>query len=213
MIRKVAERLFLMIAVSLLTLSCDYFPERVDAVVFNFVTLDTDSEGHFCRLRDDYGKTLTISGSTDDSETFTPDSTYRMICSYVEYDDNSAELRSTNEIISCIARPLSYFDGHEIKKDPMGIQSYWVSGGYLNIVLEIKGLDKAHSLCPIDYSSSSEVKFGFYHDQNSDVMSYTKNAYVSIPLWPYTFLNQGDTIKFSVMDYDGEEKTYSVRYK
>lgn len=211
MITRKVKYLFLASAF-LFTVSCEEFA-NVEPFVYNLVSVDTDSKGNFYQIRDDYGKVLAITANECETDGNTPDSTYRMICNYIEYEDNTALLNSVNEIISCIARPLSYFDGHEIKKDPLDVQSFWVSGGYLNIVLEIKGLNKPHSLSPIDYSTDTEVIFGFYHDHNSDVQSYTKNAYVSIPLWPYPFLQQGDIIQFSVMDYDGEEKTYRLEYK
>jgi len=209
---KTTSGLFTVLALGLSLTACfnEDTLEDVPDHMYSFACVDTDSKGLFSRLKEDSGESYTIRDFQ-----MTPlvaDTTYRLICTYSYNGDGSIDLNQATEIISGYARRVEDFADGLVKEDPMNLSSAWVSGGYLNIILAIKCLDKSHRLAVVDYSTDNDVIFGFYHDENGDTRSYDKYAYVSVPLSPYN-LDTGDTLRFYMNGYDGKTQNFELTYK
>lgn len=207
----------------LLTLLCsceqagdDY---RYPSLVTDFACLITDAQGHAERLLLDNGASHPISLTNDLIEnnngrapSFKPDTTYRIIGMYElipAETSQTAHLYAISSTISHVPTPLS--EGEELFQDPVYLQSIWLSGSYLNMVLEIKALNGKHSIGYVDTTPEGMQgkEFTFYHEVISDVESYRQKLYGSIPLAPFSEqLQPGDTLRFVVNTYDKRNASY-----
>lgn len=198
--------------------TCDESDDyRYPSVRTDFVCFATDATGKLENMRLDNGKTYTIQFTEDFYDiydpipSFRPDTLYRLIGVYkltaTEQGDSVADLYSIGSIISSTPTPLE--KDEEMYQDPVYLQSCWLSGGYLNFVLEIKALNGKHSIGFVDTTPEGMKgkEFTFYHRVVDDVESYRQKLYGSIPLAPFhDHLQQGDTLRFVVNTYDEGNK-------
>ncbi|MCQ2066051.1 MAG: hypothetical protein MJY65_00140 [Bacteroidaceae bacterium] len=185
-------------------LSCsseDYVPP----IITDFVTAYTDHAGHICAIADDRGNRYV----TEDTVTMRPDTLYRQIMQYIANSDGYAEIKSRSNVLTIV--PKRRID-KETESDPIFIRSLWVGGGWLNMILEIKAMNKRHRLDVIDESTDSTVVFSIFHDENGDIRSNTGKAYISVPLGRYKEILSGcDRISVSYVNYDGNITEMTVR--
>lgn len=180
-------------------------------VLTEFVDITTSSTGRLSYINCDNGESYQIKDRSG-IEGFIPDTTYRAISVYEpeiekNKNNNNAKLYSCQFIVSPVPVPEDKFN-KEIKTDPVDIDRIWLSGNYINMILDIMAKDKSHGICFI-LNGISDTKNGYktinmtvYHNNNDDYEAYTKKAYASIPLWPYNdILNKGDKIIIRINTY------------
>ena len=214
-----ASRGFLFLLFSILTLFCscekgndDY---RYPSVVTDFVCLTTDAEGHFDELHTDrggrYALHLTdelLAHTNHQIPTYRSDTVYRAIGVYEPVattgGDTVAHLYSVGNVISVRPTPLRL--GETMHQAPVYLQSCWLSGRYLNIVIEIKGLDMSrHSIGFVDTTPllMRGQEITFYHEDLGDEEAYRQKLYASIPLNPLAqLLPAGSTLRFVINTCD-----------
>ena len=211
--RGLGRDLFILLA---LLCSCEDAMDdyRYPSVITDFVCFDTDATGKLSHMRLDKGGCYALRFADEFLDavdhqlpTYKRDTTYRSIGVYelitTEQGDTVAELYSIGSIISTVPTPLQADE--ELHRDPVYLQSIWSSGGYLNIVIEVKALNGKHSIGFVDTTPDgmNGKEFTFYHRVISDVESYRQKLYGSIPLAPFDdALQQGDTLRFVVNTYD-----------
>ncbi|HZK02820.1 MAG TPA: NigD-like C-terminal domain-containing protein [Bacteroidaceae bacterium] len=194
---------------TIITLFLLYSCNKIDSsdiilpIITEIVCVETDSYGDIKKIVTDNKKQYLVSGYNETQ--LSPDTVYRVICTYYLESLGTASIISTYNILSEYAIPHSILSGF-IKTDPIKLTSIWSGGGYLNIVFQITTLNKVHIISAIDYTEGSKVKFGIYHDAQGDDSLFTKSNYMSIPLNLYNFLSIGDSITFVFNSYDGEEE-------
>ena len=182
---------------------------RYPSVVTDYACLVTDASGQLHQLRLDNGSAYPITFTDEYREThdrlpsYRTDTTYRVISVYELGSDNTAHIYSLGSTLSSIPFPLP--DEEPLHRDPVYLQSIWLSGGYLNMVIEVKALDGQHSIGFVDTTPEgmNGKEFTFYHRVIKDVESYRQRLYGSIPLAPFgDSLQQGDTLRFVINTYD-----------
>lgn len=182
---------------------------RYPSVVTDFASLIIDAEGQPEQLSLDNGHTYPMSFTEEYREShssqlaYRPDTVYRVISIYELRADSVAYVYSIGKVESIVPSPLR--KGEELLRDPSYLQSCWLSGGYLNMVIELKALNGMHRIGFVDTTPESMQgkEFTFYHDANGDIESYRRKLYASIPLAPFTgVLQQGDTLRFVINTYD-----------
>lgn len=204
---------FLYLALPILALLCscedaadDY---RYPSVITDYACLLTDATGQPERLRLDNGNAYPIALTDEYREAYTQlptyktDTTYRVISMYELGSDSAAHIYSMAQTISVVPTPLR--EGETLYQAPVYLQSIWLSGGYMNIVIELKALDGRHSIGFVDTTSEGMQgkEITFYHNAHDDVESYRQKLYASIPLIPLREdLQQGDTLRFVINLYD-----------
>jgi hypothetical protein len=105
-----------------------------------------------------------------------------------------------------------------MKTDPVGIQSIWLSGHYINMTLQVKLQSEKHLFHFIETSISQSkgtplINLTLYHDKNDDVEAYTKIAYLSVPLDKYIQqYPDGFTVSFSINTFTEGVKTFTFTY-
>lgn len=213
---KTTRTILLLLPILALLCSCEDSGEgyRYPSVVTDYACLITDATGYAEQLLLDNGRYYPINITNDlleanDGERphFKADTTIRVISAYelvpTEHADTVAYLYAVSSTVSYMPTPLP--EGEKMSQAPVYLQSIWLSGGYLNIVLEIKALNGKHSVGYVDTTPEGMhgKEFTFYHKVINDVESYRQKFYGSIPLVPFSeHLQQGDTLRFVVNTYD-----------
>ena len=193
---------------------------RYPSVVTDYACIISGATGRAEQLLLDNGRCYPIS-ITDEllkankgvQPSFKADTLCRVISVYelvaTEQTDTVAYLYAMSKTSSNVPVPLS--ENEELHQHPVYLQSIWLSGGFLNMVLEIKALNGKHSVGYVDTTPEGMhgKEFTFYHKVISDVESYRQKFYGSIPLAPFsTQLQQGDTLRFVVNTYDKGNTSY-----
>ena len=204
---------------SLLFCNCESGDDdyRYPSVRTDFVCLTTDDAGRFERMLLDNGEcypTSIADGYMEQSPIYKADTTYRLIGVYelatAEQGGTEAKLYSIGNVLSVAPTPLK--EGEELAQDPVHLQSAWISGNYLNVVVEIKALNGKHSIDFVDTTPETMdgKEFTLYHKVIDDVEAYRQKLYCSIPLAPFEGdLMQGDTLRFVANTYEDGNVSYS----
>lgn len=196
---------------------------RYPSVRTDFTCIATDGKGRIEHLLLDDGSSYPVHltqdflEAYDDEPTYKRDTLYRLLSAYelvsTGQNDTVADLYALGNIISQVPTPLR--EDEELHQDPVYLQSIWLSGGYLNFVLEVKALNGKHSIGFVDTTPETMQgkEFTFYHRVIDDVESYRQKLYGSIPLAPFKeSLGQGDTLRFVVNTYDEGNTVYTYPF-
>lgn len=177
-------------------------------VLTEFTEVQTNDEGVLTYLLTDQGDKYQIL-EREGLDGLTPDSIYRTLCVYqiTDVEKETVQLYSAQKVLSMLPKPTSAFsDG--IRTDPLDIQSIWLSGKYLNMVLLPMAKDKSHIFHFVENSLTqdnegrAQLELTLYHDQNGDYEAFTRKTYLSIPLWGYgNKLDTGDRIILHIQTY------------
>lgn len=178
-------------------------------VLTEFTEVQTNDEGVLTYLLTDQGDKYQIL-EREGLDGLTPDSIYRTLCIYqiTDVEKETVQLYSAQKVLSMLPKPASAFsDG--IRTDPLDIQSIWLSGKYLNMVLLPMAKDKSHIFHFVENSLTqdnegrAQLELTLYHDQNGDYEAFTRKTYLSIPLWGYgNKLDTGDRIVLHIQTYE-----------
>ena len=196
---------------------------RYPSVRTDFACIATDGKGRIEHLLLDDGScypvhlTQDFLEAYDDEPTYKRDTLYRLLSVYelvsTGQNDTIADLYALGSIISQVPTPLR--EDEELHQNPVYLQSIWLSGGYLNFVLEVKALNGKHSIGFVDTTPEGMQgkEFTFYHRVIDDVESYRQELHGSIPLSPFhDCLQQGDTLRFVVNTYDEGNTVYTYPF-
>lgn len=192
------------------------------SVKLEFLTAFSDAGGGSKYLLTDEGERYAVLENADrlqmKADTFT-----RIVSNYelVKAADGTTGVRlyAVLNTISPLPLPAGKFEDG-VKTDPVELQSIWLGRDYLNLLLGIKAQDGKHLLHFIEDKIEKDeatgevnVELTLYHDASSDVLAYTKRAYVSVPLWNYA--SEGVrkvTVTLSVNTYADGIKKYQFDY-
>lgn len=197
---------------------------RYPSVVTDFVCLTTDAKGHLDELHTDRGSRYPLHLTDELLERFdhqTPtyrrDTLYRAIGVYeltaTAEGDTVADLYSVGNVLSIRPTPLRHDE--TLHQAPVYLQSCWLAGGYLNIIIDIKGLDMSrHRIGFVDTTPllmwGQEITF--YHEDLGDEEAYRQKVYASIPLHPLAqLLPLGSTLRFVINTHDKGMVEYEFR--
>lgn len=194
-------RFFSLLYIGLLLLvSCGKEEAAYPPVLTEFASLRTDAQGRGAWLLTDRGECYDV-GNADQHTGLTPDSLYRIVALYeLSASAASASVHLYDKAEAIAPLPTAHWEG-EWKKDPVGVQSIWLSGDYLNMVLLVKAQDRPHTFFFVEQERGAAVRLGLYHDRGDDVEAYTQQAYLSVPLAGYR--DEARQVDFSLATADG----------
>ena len=185
------------------------------SVVTEFIGAQTNNDGTISQLVADDGTIYSVL-QRDGLGGLVADTLYRTISIYEPITQengkgNVAQLYSCQ--LSVNPLPASDFKGN-IKTDPVDIQSIWLSGEYLNMILLVQYKELSHLYHFVDEGITSDqsgtqtLNLRLFHDRNNDYEAFTKQVYLSVPLKNYLqLLRKGDKIRFNLNTYK-EGETY-----
>lgn len=129
-----------------------------------------------------------------------------------------AVLYALSGVLSVAPQTADKFE-EGVKTEPADVLGIWMGLDYLNMVLTVKenGEHKFHFVedeITVDTTAGcSEVYLTLYHDAKEEVVSYTRRAYVSVPLRQYAAEGiRKVMVHFSVHTYSGDIKAYDFVY-
>lgn len=187
------------------------------SVVTEFIGAQTNNDGTISQLVADDGTIYSVL-QRDGLGELVADTLYRTISIYEPITQengkgNVAQLYSCQLVLSVNPLPASDFKGN-IKTDPVDIQSIWLSGEYLNMILLVQYNELSHLYHFVDEGITSDqsgtqtLNLRLFHDRNNDYEAFTKQVYLSVPLKNYLqLLRKGDKIRFNLNTYK-EGETY-----
>lgn len=187
------------------------------SVVTEFIGAQTDSDGTISQLVADNGTVYPVL-QRDGLGGLVADTLYRTISIYEplpqeDGKETAAQLYSCQLVLSMNPLAEKAFKG-QIKTDPVDIQSIWLSGNYVNMILLVQYKDQAHAYHFIDEGFTANedgtrtLNLRLYHDRKNDYEAFTKQVYLSVPLKKYLqSLQKGDKIRFYLNTYK-EQETY-----
>ena len=179
-------------------------------VKLEFMTAITSSAGKIAHVVTDDQRILAV--ATDRTNTKAKaDTTYRIISNYQEHDNGEIELYALAQVLAPIPLTATAKECNGIiHTDPLSLMSISKGNDYLNLVLSIKMEDGKHLLHVVEESveligmDETQVHLLLYHDAGNDPMSYSRRAYMSIPVKHYTESQSRTTIYFSYYNLEGE---------
>lgn len=171
--------------------------------------LTTSSEGRAANFLPDGREALRVGSGPAG---LAPDSTYRVVATY-RTENGAAVIAGVKTVM--VAVPHAY---KEEKTDPLDVSSVWLGGGFLNLRLIVKTrLEGAQYFGFIDRGLVSwpdgrtTACVQLYHDQSGDPVSFSRTAYLSMPLSAFDgVLTSGDTIRLRVNTFGEGEKTWTL---
>lgn len=179
----------LFLSLFLLFSGCEKDTERMDDYFVDFAT--TVVENAHYRFKLDNGRLLippeVISYSGKEGQ--------RVVISYVPLEGDRIKINYVSNIFTGSVQREGY--PSKYSDDPLKIQSAWVGGDYLNLVLETEYHSVAHSVgLLLDPSSTASVDLYFSHSTNNDPAGYPKMLYASFLLSELRSTPGGSPIPF-----------------
>lgn len=169
--KKALKSLALISLLPLFLASCEKESERLPDYLMEFVTVEM--EGSDYRFRADNGKLLIPDRVTN----LSAKTGQRVIINYVPLEGNNIHINYASPIftgkIEADGYPENYAD------TPVKIQSVWVGGDYLNLIIETEYHSVPHSVALLRDSSSESLDIYFSHSSNNDSPGYPKVLYAS----------------------------------
>lgn len=191
--------LALLIALLLLQAAgCEKEPKRMDDYFMEFATVKKEGAGY--RFLLDNGRLL-IPRETD----YTGNEGQRVILNYVPWQGDTVKINYISDIFTDIVQSDGFPERY--KNDPVKIQSVWVGGDYLNMIIEVEYHSKAHKVALFRDLSSPTVDLWFSHSREDDPPGYPQMMYASFLLSSLR-TQSGDSVPFRVFiqTYDGQRE-------
>ena len=191
--------LALLIALLLLQAAgCDKEPKRLDDYFVDFTTVQKEGAGY--RFLLDNGRLL-IPRETD----YTGNEGQRVILNYVPWQGDTVKINHISDIFTGFVQSDGFPERY--KNDPVKIQSVWVGGDYLNMIIEVEYHSKAHKVALFRDLSSPTVDLWFSHSREDDPPGYPQMMYASFLLSSLR-TQSGDSVPFRVFiqTYDGQRE-------
>ena len=170
------KSILLVLWVALLLLpaaGCEKEPKRLDDYFVDFATVKKEGAGY--RFLLDNGRLL-IPKETD----YTGNEGQRVILNYVPRQGDTVKINYITDIFTGVVQSDGFPERYV--KDPVKIQSIWVGGDYLNMIIEVEYHSKPHKVALFRDLSSPTVDLWFSHSRENDPPGYPQMMYASFLL-------------------------------
>lgn len=160
-------------AILLFVSGCDKEPERMDDYLVEFATLL--KEGSSIRFQLDNGQLLI----PESNYNIKGENGQRVILNYTPKKDDRIKVNHVTPIYTG-AIEEGYPDRYS--NDPVKIQSVWVGGDYLNLIIEVEYHSKRPSLTLLRNRESTSIDLYFSHSRNNSLPGYPQVMHASFRL-------------------------------
>ena len=170
------NRLSFLIAILLfLFTSCEEEFPRIDDFKVDFATVL--QENSQLRFQFDNGQIFT----PINPEVYTSGATgQRVIINYTPLENNQLRIRAVSNIFTGNIRTEGFPE--LLRQDPVRIQSVWVGGEHLNLILEIQHHSIPHSVALFRDMDSPTIDLHFSYSRNNDPAGTTRLLHASFLL-------------------------------
>ncbi|MCE5204701.1 MAG: NigD-like protein [Porphyromonadaceae bacterium] len=189
---------FLLFWIVLLLLSvagCEEEPKRLDDYFVDFATVKKNGSSY--RFQLDNGRLL-IPRETD----YSGQEGQRVILNYVFLQGDTVKIQSAGNILTGVVQAEGFPE--KLVKDPVKIQSIWVGGDYLNMIIEAEYHSEPHRVGLLRNVSSPTVDLYFSHSREQDPPGYPQKMYASFLIGSLrTGKKPPITFRLFIQTYDG----------
>lgn len=172
----------------LLVTGCEKETNRMDDYLVDFATVL--KEGASYRFRLDNNR-IVIPKMLDD---YKGNVGQRVILNYSPLKGDTIHVRGITNIFTDVIQTDGFPE--QYTGDPVKIQSIWVGGDYLNMVLEIEYHSVPHKVSLLRDHASDSVDLWFSHSRNNDPRGYPQKMYASFSLQHLRSADSSSTIPF-----------------
>ena len=170
----------------------------IPLVAMLFILLTACGGQEFARMDDfkvDFATVLVETGHApslqiqfDNGQIFTPinpevvsgGNGQRVVINYTPLENNKLRIRGITNILTGNIRTEG--SPELFKQDPVRIQSVWVGGEYLNMILEVQFHSVAHSVALYRDMDSPTIDLHLYYSRNNDAAGTTRMFHASFLL-------------------------------
>ena len=191
--------------VFLIAVACEKEPNRIDDFFVEFATVVKPAEKIAFQL-DNY-KILIPKELKD----YSGKNGQRVLLNYSPFSGDTVKINSVSDIFTGTVQETSAVGN--LRQDPVKIQSVWVSGNYLNLILEIEYYEKTHTIGLYRDTKSSGIHLYFSHSNNDDPPGYAKKLYASFSLSALKSDNGSPTPFWLHINTDSGERVVSLDVK
>lgn len=139
----------------------------------------------------------------ESEEKVSGDSGQRVLLNYVPLEGNAIKINYASPIFTASIEPDGFPERYA--SDPVKLQSVWVGGNYLNLIVEIEYHSKPHNLALLRDRSSSTIDLYISHSCNDDPPGAPQTMHASFLLTSLKAESNAPTIPFRLIinTYDG----------
>lgn len=149
---------------------CEEKPQRLDDYFVDFATVKKSGNGYLFQLDN---QRLLIPRETD----YTGQEGQRVVLNYVPLKGDTVKIHAVRNILTGVIQSEG-FPG-KLVKDPVKIQSIWVGGDYLNMIIETEYHSTPHQVALLRNGSSPSIDLYFSHSRGDDPPGYPQIMYAS----------------------------------
>lgn len=168
------SHILLLVSLAIWFFGCGKSPNRLDDFRVDFATVLKTGDSY--RFQLDNNKILI----PNEVKNYDGKTGQRVLLNYIIRENDAIEIRSINDIFTGKIETEGYPE--KLVREPVKIQSVWVGGDYLNMILEIEYHSKPHSIAVLQNTQSATTDVYFSHARNDDPPGYPKMMYASFSL-------------------------------
>lgn len=167
---------------------CSEEPERLVDYQVDLATRVKADEG--CRYRLDNSRLLIPRQGDECSGS----DRQRVILNYSFLKGDTIRVNSVVDIFTDSIRSVGFPE--QLETDPVKIQSLWMGGGYLNLIIETEYHSQPHKVALFRDIAAETTDLWFSHSRDEDPPGYQKKMYLSFSLEALQGTNNGDSFSF-----------------
>lgn len=171
--------------------ACEKDSERMDDYLVEFATVEKENSGYCFRL--DNGRLLI----PEETGNYSEKNGQRVILNYIPLEGDVIRINFVSDIFTGTIQsegfPQHYSD------DPVSIQSVWVGGDWLNLIMETEYHSEPHKIALFRDYSSTTLDLYFSHSSEDDPPGYSKKIYASFLLSDLREQTGGIPVTFRLM--------------
>ncbi len=176
--------------------ACGKEPERIDNFFVEFATVVKPAD-RITFQRDNFKTLIPV-----ELKDYSGKNGQRVILNYTPLRGDTVKINSVTDIFTGAIQESDAVA--DLIKDPVKIQSVWVGGNYLNLILEIEHFDKTHVIGLFRDTQSSAIDLHFSHSKENDPPGYTQKFYASFLLSAIKSPNASPTpFRFHIRTHTG----------
>ena len=161
-----------LIVVCLLNAGCEKNPKRLDDFFVEFATVVKTDDKITFKL--DNGKQLTPEAL---KKNYSGENGQRVLLNYTPLKNSTIKINRVSNIFT--GRVEATHGIPDQIFDAVNIQSIWVGGNHLNMILDVEYYEKEHVVKLFRDTTSSENKLYLGYSRNGDAPGYSRKVYLS----------------------------------
>lgn len=165
--------LFWIVFLLLSAAGCEEEPQRLDDYFVDFATVKKSDNTYRFQLDN---QRLLIPRETD----YSGQEGQRVVLNYVPLKGDTVKIYAVRNILTGAVQSEG-FPG-KLVRDPVKIQSIWVGGDYLNMIIEAEYHSEPHRVALLRDITSPTVDLFFSHSRENDPPGYPQIMYASFLL-------------------------------